>query len=377
MYRTCIFCNQPLGSNEVVEAFPVGRRLAFDPAKGRLWVVCRSCERWNLTPLEERWEAVETCEKLFRATRIRTSTENIGLARHSEGLELVRIGEPLRPEFAAWRYGDQFRRRRRRWIAAGSAAAVANVATSTTISLTMGGLIGGAAAAGLGGGVAGAVLVTVQRLLNRQANSARFRRSDGTPCTLTRDQVTQFARILAADDEPGFRIEIHKGPFSRKDPDSFEGDDAARAINTILPLVNGAGATAHHIREAVSRIESHGEPHRFIADSTARRSAATVRDSRTPGRGRKARLSGPGWVRKMPKPTRLALEMALHEEQERRALEGELAQLEQAWREAEEIAAIADNLLLPEHADEFLDRHSTASRSPGAEEARSPKDSTV
>ena len=67
----------------------------------RLWVVCRSCERWNLTPLEERWEAVETCERLFRATRIRTSTENVGLARHTEGLELVRIGEPLRPEFAA------------------------------------------------------------------------------------------------------------------------------------------------------------------------------------------------------------------------------------------------------------------------------------
>ncbi len=60
----------------------------------------------------------------------------------------------------------------------------------------------------------------------------------------------------------------------------------------------------------------------------------------------------------MPKPTRLALEMALHEEQERRALEGELAQLERAWREAEEIAAIADNLLLPDHTDEFLDRHS-------------------
>ena len=40
----------------------------------------------------------------------------------------------------------------------------------------------------------------------------------------------------------------------------------------------------------------------------------------------------------------LALEMALHEEQERRALEGELALLDAAWREAEEIAAIADRL---------------------------------
>ena len=360
-----MFCKKPLGSNEVVEAFPVGRRLAFDPAKGRLWVVCRSCERWNLTPLEERWEAVETCERLFRATRIRTSTENIGLARHTEGLELVRIGEPLRPEFAAWRYGDQFRRRRRRWIAAGSAGVVANIATSTTIQLATGGLIGAAGAAALGGGAAGLVLVTVQRLLSRHARVARFRRSDGTPCTLTREQVTQFARIRADNNEPGFRIEIHNGLLSRKGPVSFEGDDAGRAINALLPLVNGAGATARHIRQAVSQIESHGDPHRFVADSTEPASATTAREFPTPGRRRTVRLSGPGWVRKMTRPTRLALEMALHEEQERRALEGELAQLEQAWKEAEEIAAIADNLLLPEHTDEFLDRHSRRGRSGG------------
>ena len=366
MYATCMFCKKPLGSNEVVEAFPVGRRLAFDPAKGRLWVVCRSCERWNLTPLEERWEAVETCERLFRATRIRTSTENIGLARHSEGLELVRIGEPLRPEFAAWRYGDQFRRRRRRWIAAGSAGIVANVATSTTIQLTAGGLIGGAGAAALGGGVGGVALVTLWGLLNRQANVAQFRRADGTPYIFTRHQVNYFARIRAAAAEPGFRIEIHKGPLSSKGPDSFEGDDAGRAINAVLPLVNGAGARAHHIREAVSQIESHGDPHRFIADSPERGAVTAMRELPAPRRGGKARLPGPGWVHKMSRPTRLALEMALHEEQERRALEGELAQLERAWREAEEIAAIADNLLLPEHTDEFLDRHSHRERSGGS-----------
>jgi hypothetical protein len=40
----------------------------------------------------------------------------------------------------------------------------------------------------------------------------------------------------------------------------------------------------------------------------------------------------------------LALEIALHEESERRALQGELVALELAWREAEEIAAIADAL---------------------------------
>jgi hypothetical protein len=61
VYRTCLFCSSDLGANEAIEKFPVGRRLAFDPARGRLWVVCRACDRWNLTPLEERWEAIEQC----------------------------------------------------------------------------------------------------------------------------------------------------------------------------------------------------------------------------------------------------------------------------------------------------------------------------
>ena len=59
----------------------------------------------------------------------------------------------------------------------------------------------------------------------------------------------------------------------------------------------------------------------------------------------------------LPKPTRLALEMALHEEQERRALEGELWLLERAWREAEEIAAISDNLLVRKSAEAFIREH--------------------
>jgi hypothetical protein len=68
----------------------------------------------------------------------------------------------------------------------------------------------------------------------------------------------------------------------------------------------------------------------------------------------------PGYVNKMPKPTQLALEMALHEEQERRALEGELWQLERACQAAEEIAGISDSLLLPEGADDCVEEHRTS-----------------
>jgi hypothetical protein len=44
---------------------------------------------------------------------------------------------------------------------------------------------------------------------------------------------------------------------------------------------------------------------------------------------------------------RLALEMAAHEETERRALEGELTLLEREWRDAERLAAISDALSVP------------------------------
>ena len=141
MFKTCMFCNRPLGTNEVIEHFPVGRRLAFDAERGRLWVVCRKFERWNLSPLEERWEAVEMCERLFRDTRVRVSTENVGLAKHPEGLELVRIGQPMRPEFAAWRYGDQFGRRRK-------GALLGTLAATAVFT----GIMAGASAAGIGGG---------------------------------------------------------------------------------------------------------------------------------------------------------------------------------------------------------------------------------
>jgi len=111
VYSTCLFCHRPLGANDLIEHFPVGRRLAFDAAKGRLWVICPSCHRWNLTPLEERWEAVEDLERRVRATRFRVFTDNIGLARLPGGLDAVRVGRPLRPEMAGWRYGRVIRRR--------------------------------------------------------------------------------------------------------------------------------------------------------------------------------------------------------------------------------------------------------------------------
>ena len=67
--------------------------------------MCPLCARWNLAPLDVRWETVDECERRFRATSLRYSSGNIGLAWLKGDVELIRVGPALRPEVAAWRYG--------------------------------------------------------------------------------------------------------------------------------------------------------------------------------------------------------------------------------------------------------------------------------
>jgi hypothetical protein len=70
----------------------------------------------------------------------------------------------------------------------------------------------------------------------------------------------------------------------------------------------------------------------------------------------------------VPSVERLALEMAAHEDTEHRALEGELHILEEAWRDAEQIAHIADDLLLPASVDEKLARLKSPRTAPSPDE---------
>ena len=78
-----------------------------------------------------------------------------------------------------------------------------------------------------------------------------------------------------------------------------------------------------------------------------------------------AKESAAGGISKLPLETRLAVEMAVNEENERRALEGELALLELEWKDAEEIAAIADRLgneSIEEQFDELKRRNAPSDR---------------
>jgi len=56
---------------------------------------------------------------------------------------------------------------------------------------------------------------------------------------------------------------------------------------------------------------------------------------------------------RLPAVDRLALEMAANEDIERRAMQGELDALHAAWKEAEEIAAIADEMFTDGVLEEF------------------------
>lgn len=363
MYSTCIFCNSALGTNEVIEHFPIGRRLAFDGEKGRLWVVCRKCERWNLSPLEERWEAIEECERRYRTTKLRASTDNVGLARVGEGLELVRIGRPQRPEMAAWRYGDQFGRRRRRYytyagLGVAAIAGVYVVGPALGLYAVGGGAFLGQAPnlfAQLHRRIFGRVKLPMPWMEKPYVLDAEH----VVKVNLIRDENDlgwalrvpvsakrfQLPHAPAQPGDPPLPRIVRHGKHGRRTSAVFVGDEAVRVAGKILPKINASGAAQDDVQRAVKLIEEDADPGRFFATQTRGGMLAPVSLTE------KGRI-----IKQIPKPIRLALEMSAHEDSERRALEGELAMLEAAWKEADEIAGISDDLLLPAEVEGWLAR---------------------
>ena len=268
---------------------------------------------------------MEQCERLFRDTRLRVSTENIGLARLREGLELVRVGSPQRPEMAAWRYGDQFGRRRRQ------AMVGAGMGFGALAAVVMGGAAAGMSVAAFGGlyaslsdwilkGNPKKVLTTVPG-------------DDGTEVRVRRKHADR-ARLLRDGGGGVWRLQLR----IRKQDLVLTGESAIRAAAGILPNLNRYGGTKKHVAGAVDFLDRSGGVE------------ATFRNAAVMGAAKEPLLA------KMPYDVRLAMEMAAHEEAERRALEGELAELERAWQEAEEIAAISDRLLVPDFVEGWIRR---------------------
>jgi hypothetical protein len=328
MYSTCLHCHGALGANEEIESFPVGRRLAFDANNGRLWVICPSCRRWNLSPLEERWEAVERAEALYRETPTRVATDQIGMARRRSGLELIRIGAPLRPEFAAWRYGGQLRSRfRRQWFERG----MRELEESGQMN-SVGWLMA------LGHPIffaAGAPILAARMAQRGWRAAARIHGVvvDGTALEV-RGRHLSLLRLEADPDARWRLVLTHAKGVAR-----VAGASVMPTLGRLLPHINDVGASDHQVAQAVAKIEHFGRTDRLLDFLVQRDAGGTA-----------------SFAQRIGYEQRLALEMMAHEDAERRALDGELAALHAAWQDAEHIAAIADRLLIPERIQAMLRR---------------------
>jgi hypothetical protein len=152
----------------------------------------------------------------------------------------------------------------------------------------------------------------------------------------------------------------------------LRGTDATRLMARAMVDFNSSGASKNELTEALDLLNRAGSAVSYLEDFASRdiplkiiqgsgswwNSGRVTMDGLREPRADDGDLSYYGYrsalnmnmSKLVGVPRVLALEMALHEESERRALQGELEDLEEAWREAESIARIAD--ALPDEAPE-------------------------
>jgi len=372
MPASCHVCRRTFPPPADGSPLPAGRRLAFDPERGRLWLVCEACGTWNLTAIETRWEAVEACERLFAAAEVRASSTHVGLAR-TGGVELVRIGAALRDELANWRYGPRLRRRRR--LAAGLVSS-AGVVVGAAIGLTVLGvrMLGPQARQDALlplylATAAGVVLWPLVRALRRRLARARdVRFTDGAGRRLRIPlRSLRWMRVARHSKRSGvLRVDVTM-PLDQPDL-ALERESTLRLLHAALPRLNWRGATPEETARATAIVD---EAEALVASELARGAPTCAPWEMVVVR----QWAGKGVFEWVPSEARLALEMAVTEEMERRALAHEASTLTDAWRDAEEVAGIADDLLLPRFVSEWIERHRRPTGSPeltmGREE-RSP-----
>jgi hypothetical protein len=373
MYTTCTFCYADLGRNDLLEAFAVSRRVAFDPSKGCLWAVCPHCARWNLAPIEERWEAVAECERRFRATSLRYSSGNVGLAWLRGDLELVRIGPALRPEVAAWRYGRILTRPRgigARAMERGASALLgalrllrrtphlparrdSRVAVAQVLLRLYGNRVLDVLALSPGPADTGDTMPVGVVRFRHLVSAALVRPEPGRPWSLEIPHdhgvlaiggdagVRAAARVLAiingTERAGGLPHDLLERAVRKVDESALADSYFNRVLSIALRTSWGRGTREHPgAAQAVTALE--------VASSDVERLAFRLTGRTFWGNGGIGSEPATALL-DVPLVDRLALEMAAHEESERRALEGELDLLQEAWREADEIATIADALL--------------------------------
>jgi hypothetical protein len=310
MFRSCAFCNTAFDGDGGPSGLGVGRRIAFDEWKGRLWVVCPRCSRWNLTPFDDRLERIEVVARAAQAGRIAGSTDQVALIRW-ERYDFVRVGKPPRVELATWRYGERLRNRQRERM---------KVVVPLTVAAIGLGIVANVAA----GGGFGVIVWNIHRAVDwvylRIVGSRRVSLIESPICARCgsimelRARHVQYARVVP-DTHADMGV-LLSCPRCHQEGAQLTGIEAVQVLRqglTYLNLVRGGRRRAEDAAREVDRV---GGPDRLLRDVAQRE--LTLRSLR-PERG-------------------LAFEMAVDER-------AEVEELEQQWREAEEIADIADGTL--------------------------------
>ncbi len=329
MTRVCFFCRRALPANESLEQFPVGRRVAYDPVRGRLWAVCPACARWNLAPIEERWEALEELEKLARdRARLLAQTEIIGLLRAGP-LDVVRVGRADLREEAWWRYGRELARRRGRRLRL--------LAFDVALTLTLG---------------APFLRDVLRGYTFRNGADTGLRRCDRCGASLSGGALSlRKARQLRlerdADGNPRLALACPYCDLRGEEGGTvWGGAEARQIVRTVMAYENFDGGTPGQIDDACGRIATLGSARRLVTEVAGW--GLPLAQLRFPTRGGLLQ-DQPQYARLLLKPSSaaLAVEISVNEEHERALLTGEAAALEARWREEEAIAAIVDRELTP------------------------------
>lgn len=335
VYSTCLFCVRSLGRNDVLSALPVGRMITFDAHAGRVWVICSRCGGWNLLGFGERWEVIEQCARAFSTATLRHVSGGIGVAKVGRSLELVQIGADVsESELAAWRYGKRLRRRRRSYLvstaltlaAAGLSATLAWQAQHPQVTVWT--------------GMFWLTAWAFRDAFKRDTVTRRLNRVLATVAGQAESALANWGTFggawLQPDAEPpGWSLVLAMVQLGERNPDTsfpsrtatLRGESAAHALAAILSAYNLAGASQRAIRGAVRMIGDEGCPAALLC--------RTEQIARSRGMGRRR-------VTSLPPDLRLAVEVAANSEVERHALNGDMSELAQRWRDADAAGAIAD-----------------------------------
>ena len=272
--------------------------------------MCPRCSRWNLTPFDDRLERIEAVARAASNGRIAASTDQVALIRW-ERYDLVRVGKPPRVELATWRYGERLRNRQRERM-------------KVVVPLTIAAIGLGIAANVAAGGGFGVMGWNPHRLVDGIYVGLVGRRKvtliEPPICAhcgslmVLRARHVQHARIVP--DRHADMAVVVSCPKCRQEGTHLTGTEAVQVLRQGLTYLNLARGGRRRAEDAAREVDMVGGADRLVHDIARRE--LTLRSLR-PERG-------------------LALEMAVDER-------AEVEELERQWKEAEEIADIADGTL--------------------------------